>query len=325
MQLDEIEWDFLRLIGTTNVNINAVEVQGIRDEEDELLKEAIAIWGILPKGVAELKKRVLENNVANITRSGKHYKPSFLENDHPGKDLREGSKPVEPRGKEDKEEEDRVLMQLKKTQAYKSMWGLLMASQKHCKGPLDILNGKELPIESTPQEVLSLMGVKGSSHPFHSFSNEDLPPEGASHTRPLQITVECMGAKVLMVLIDNGFALNVFPFRTALTVGLDMDTIIPPPLTVRAYDNTSRKVMGTFKAPCKIGPTETIMEFHIMDITPNYNLLLGRAWLHPNGAIPFSLHQKMKIPWKGGITIVLGDGEILAPVCGLEEEERSEL
>jgi len=90
-------------------------------------------------------------------------------------------------------------------------------------------------------------------------------------------------------------------------------------LTVRAYDNTSMKVMGTFKAPCKIGPIEIVMEFHVMDITPNYNLLLGRAWLHPIGAITFSLHQKMKIPWKGGIVVVFGDGEILAPVCGLKE------
>ena len=29
----------------------------------------------------------------------------------------------------------------------------------------------------------------------------------------------------------------------------------------------------------------------------------------------------MKIPWKGGIAIVLGDGEILALICGLEEGE----
>ena len=34
--------------------------------------------------------------------------------------------------------------------------------------------------------------------------------------------------------------------------------------------------MGTFKAPCKIGPKEKIMEFHIMDITPNYSILLGK-------------------------------------------------
>ena len=92
------------------MNVNAVEVQGIWDEEDEVLKEAMAIWGILPKGLTELKKRVLEENVANITRSGKHYKPSFLEKDNPGKDLGEGSKPTEPKGKGDKEEEDRVLM-----------------------------------------------------------------------------------------------------------------------------------------------------------------------------------------------------------------------
>ena len=63
----------------------------------------------------------MENNVANITRSGKHYKPSFLEKDHPGRDIREGSKPTEPKGKEEKEEEDQVLTQLKKTQAYVSI------------------------------------------------------------------------------------------------------------------------------------------------------------------------------------------------------------
>ena len=86
-----------------------------------------------------------------------------------------------------------------------------------------------------------------------------------------------MGAKVPMVLIDNGSALNVCPFRTAFIIGIDVETSIPSTLTVRAYDNTSRKVMGTFKAPYKIGLSETIVEFHMMDITPNYNLLLGRA------------------------------------------------
>ena len=90
-------------------------------------------------------------------------------------------------------------------------------------------------------------------------------------------------------------------------------------MSVRAYDNTSRKVIGTFKAPCKIGPLETTVDFHVMNITPNYSLLLGRAWLHPIGAISSSLHQKMKILWKGGIVVVLGDGEILALVCGLEK------
>ena len=36
----------------------------------------------------------------------KHYNPSFLEKDHPDKDTGEGSKPMEPKGKEVQEEVD---------------------------------------------------------------------------------------------------------------------------------------------------------------------------------------------------------------------------
>ena len=69
------------------------------------MKNMVVMWGILPKGITELKKKVMEDNVANITRSGKHYKPSFLEKDHPGKDIGEGSKTMEPKGKEEKKGE----------------------------------------------------------------------------------------------------------------------------------------------------------------------------------------------------------------------------
>ena len=49
--------------------------------------------------MTELKKRVMEDNLANITRSGKHYKPSFLEKDHLGRDIGESSEPMELKGK----------------------------------------------------------------------------------------------------------------------------------------------------------------------------------------------------------------------------------
>ena len=203
--------------------------------------------------MTELKKRVIKDNVANITRSGKHYKPSFLEKDHPGRNMEEGSKPIEPKGKEEKEKEDRVLTQLKKTQTHVFIWGLLMASHKHRNALLDALNEKEVPIETMPQEVQSLMEVEAPFHPFLAFSDEELPLERATHTRPLQITIECMSAKVPVVLINNGSTLNICPLRTTLTIGLDAETIIPFPLTIKAFDNISRKVIGTFKASCKIG------------------------------------------------------------------------
>ena len=118
------------------MEVNTIEVQGIYGEEDEVLKNVVAVWGILLKGITELNKGIIRDNVANITRSGKHYKPSILEKDYLGRDIGEGSKPTEPK---EKEEEDRVL-----TQAYVIVWGLLKASYKHCSALLDALSGKEV-------------------------------------------------------------------------------------------------------------------------------------------------------------------------------------
>ncbi|RVW98366.1 hypothetical protein CK203_034252 [Vitis vinifera] len=40
------------------------------------------------------------------------------------------------------------------------------------------------------------------------FSDDDLPPEGSDHMRPLYISVGCSGRRVPSVLLDNGSALN---------------------------------------------------------------------------------------------------------------------
>ena len=44
-----------------------------------------------------------------------------------------------------------------------------------------------------------------------------------------------------------------------------------------------------------------------MDIPRSFNLLLGRPWIHSAGAIPSSLHQKVKFITNGQIITVLGE------------------
>ena len=41
------------------------------------------------------------DDIANVTRSGNHYKPSFLEKDHHGRNLGEGQKLVGLNGNEE--------------------------------------------------------------------------------------------------------------------------------------------------------------------------------------------------------------------------------
>ena len=53
---------------------------------------------------------------------------------------------------------------MKKTQAHVSIWGLLMALHKHRNAFLDVLNGKEVPIETVRlnlfNHVLALFRAK---------------------------------------------------------------------------------------------------------------------------------------------------------------------
>ena len=88
MLVEKVDWDCSKLIEV--VDVNMVEIQGIWDEEDENLKSATTMWGILPKGMSKLKKRILKDDMENVTRSRKHYKPK----DHPGRNVKEGSKPI---------------------------------------------------------------------------------------------------------------------------------------------------------------------------------------------------------------------------------------
>ena len=61
--------------------------------------------GNTSQGNDRAKEKGHEGYMANITKSGKHYKPSFLEKDHPGRDIGEGLKPIEPKRKKKKRKE----------------------------------------------------------------------------------------------------------------------------------------------------------------------------------------------------------------------------
>ena len=50
------------------------------------------------------------------------------------------------------------------------------------------------------------------------FSEDDLPLEGLDHTRPLHISVGCLGRRVPYVLLDNGSALNFCPLATTIAL-----------------------------------------------------------------------------------------------------------
>ena len=62
--------------------------------------------------------------------------------------------------------------------------------------------------------------------------------------------------------------------------------------------------MGTLTIDLLIGPTTFSILFQVLRIPASFNLLLGRPWIHQAGAIPSSLHQKVKFIHDGRVITV---------------------
>ncbi|RVW66340.1 hypothetical protein CK203_065238 [Vitis vinifera] len=198
--------------------------------------------------------------------------------------------------KEVREEDDEILRQLQSTQARISIWSLLASSSTHRDALTRALSQIRVDTTTTPEGLIHMMTAGRAT--CIVFSDDDLPPEGSGHTRPLYISVGCSGRRVPSVLLDNGSALNVCPLATAIALGY-APSDLPIHSDRRAYDSTRREVMGTLEIELLIGPTTFITVFQVLRIPTSFNLLLGRPWIHRAGAIPSSLHQKVKFIHEG--------------------------
>nr|CAN82997.1 hypothetical protein VITISV_013264 [Vitis vinifera] len=207
-------------------------------------------------------------------------------------------------------EDDEVLRQLQSTQARISIWSLLASSSTHRDALIRALSQIRVETTTTPEGLIHMMTAGRAT--CIVFSDDDLPPDGLDHVRPLYITIGCSSRRVPSVLLDNGSALNVCPLATAIALGFAPSDFGPSTQTVRAYDSTKREVMGTLVIDLQIGPATFSTLFQVLRIPTSFNLLLGRPWIHVAGAIPSSLHQKVKFIHDGQVITVQSTRDMLA-------------
>ncbi|XP_052874592.1 uncharacterized protein LOC128280479 [Gossypium arboreum] len=124
----------------------------------------------------------------------------------------------------------------------------------------------------------------------------------------------CKGYTLPSILVDNRSALNVLPLSTLNRLPIDSSHVKACHNVVKAFDGTKRKVIGRIDIPLKIGPNTYEVDFLVMDINPSYNCLLGRLWIHSAGAVPSSLHQKLKLVTDGHLITINAEEDIIAAV-----------
>ncbi|PKI44052.1 hypothetical protein CRG98_035554 [Punica granatum] len=126
---------------------------------------------------------------------------------------------------------------------------------------LRVLTLAQVPKETPLHRIEETVGSIFSN--TISFSDNELPFQGWSHSRALHIVYKCNNYIIGRVMIDNGSALNVCPVTTLKQMNVDLNRV-------------------------------RLSKTAVLDIPNTFSLLLRRPWIHSVGAVSSSLHQRLK-------------------------------
>ena len=139
--------------------------------------------------------------------------------------------------------------------------------------------------------------------------------EMTRHIKILYERAHLNGIPVSKVLIDNGSAINVMPLRMLRALGRSISDMIETEVTVSAFIG---EVSNTLEI-LPIGSKTSLFAFFVIDSTTNYNILLGRDWIHANWCVSFSLYQFLLF-WNGNeVKVVRADKQPLMAATGIVE------
>ncbi|XP_070044770.1 uncharacterized protein [Nicotiana tomentosiformis] len=106
---------------------------------------------------------------------------------------------------------------------------------------------------------------------------------------------------------DGGSSLNIFSLTTLKRLGKGLHEIRAGTMNVKAFDGSQRATIRETNLCLQMGPTWFDVEFQVLDISASYNLLLGRPWIHADGAVASTLHQAVKFEWNHHEVIIHED------------------
>ncbi|PKI74786.1 hypothetical protein CRG98_004804 [Punica granatum] len=224
-----------------------------------------------------------------------------------------------------KASEYKVVEQMAKSPAHISLLALLLSSEPHPEAFLLVLTAAQVPKETTLDRIEETVSSIFTN--VISFSDDELPSEGWAHSRVLHIVCKCNNFIIGRVIMDNGSALNVCPISMLKQMNVDFNRIRPSKIAVRAFDGSRREVNGEIDLVIEVGSYSFAVTFQVLDIPNAFSLLLGWPWIHAAGAVPSSLHQRIKFIAECRLITVKGEEDYAiykktaVPYVSIEDDE----
>ncbi|KAI5439008.1 hypothetical protein KIW84_024662 [Lathyrus oleraceus] len=209
-----------------------------------------------------------------------------------------------------KKSEFNMVEQLLQTPSKISVLSLLMNSEAHREALQKVLEQAYVEHDVTVDQFDHIMANITSCNNL-SFCDEELPDGGRNHNLALHISMNCKEDALSNVLVDTGSSLNVLPKSTLSRLSYQEALMRYSCVIVKAFNGSSKTMIGKVDLPVKIGPSDFQITFQVMDIHPAYSCLFGRPWIHEAGALTSTLHPKLKFVKNGKLVIIGGEKALL--------------
>jgi hypothetical protein len=146
----------------------------------------------------------------------------------------------------------------------------------------------ELPSEfQIPEDEVAELALGAKAAVFQK------PERLGVHMKPLFIRGYLQGKPMQKIMVDSGDDVNVMPLMTFNKMGYRESDLMRTNTSLSVFTGEVTETKGVISAELAIGNKTLATAFFVVDVGGRYNLLLGRDWIHANGCVPSTLHQRL--------------------------------
>ncbi|VFQ79595.1 unnamed protein product [Cuscuta campestris] len=137
---------------------------------------------------------------------------------------------------------------------------------------------------------------------------------GVPHRDALVITIDIMDLLIHKTLVDTGSSVNIMYMDTYKALGLTRDELSPIKTPLTGFTGDSIEPEGVITLPVEIGDAKATrkldMEFVVVGIISNTNIILGRPGLEDLECVISPRHLCIKFPTPHGVGIARGSQRV---------------
>ena len=107
-----------------------------------------------------------------------------------------------------------------------------------------------------------------------------------NHLKPLYVQAKVNGVGINKVLVDGGATVNLMPQGLLKKIGKFDTDLRPHNIVLSNYEGKTGHSLGAIEVDLIVGTIKRTTLFLVIASKANFNLLLGREWIHGVGAVP---------------------------------------